>query len=176
MKRSVQSWFAASLFALLLGACSTQDDQPDILDAAALYTTHPDAFVELLLTYPRPFTEFTRIPARNAANETAANTRFLKRLRETMPVEYIDFFPRSDGGRDEINVMVKRYIAQDDWINVSLIYLSKPLSAPGEGENKALFDTCDQRSLQWLSERAGPDPATAICKVSENWYAAQRVG
>lgn len=176
MKHSIQIPFVATMLALFLSACSALDDQPDILDAAAMYTANPDAFIDILLTYPRPFTEFTRIPARDAAKETAANTRFLKRLRKTMPVEYIDFFPRSAGGRDEINIMIKRYIAQDDWINVSLIYLSDPLSAPDAGENKALFDACDQRSVQWLNERGGPAPATAICKVSEHWYAAQRIG
>lgn len=175
VKHSAHTRLIALSLCVFMAACSAQDDETDILDAAALYGAHPDAFVEILLSYPGPFTEFTRIPARNSANERDANTRFLKNLRKTMPVEFIDFFPRSPGGRDEINVMIKRYAARDDWVAVSIIYLSKPLSAPNEGENKALFERCDERSLTWLGANKDLGPATAICQLDENWYAVQKV-
>ena len=176
MKHSMQTRFIAALLALLVGACSAEGDQPDILDAAEIFAANPDAFAEILLTYPRPLTEFTRIPARDPAKETVGNTRFLNRLRKTMPVEFIDFFPRSAEGRDEVNVVLNRYTAQDDWVVVSLIYISKPLGSPNAGENKALFDRCDERSLTWLSENRANGSATAICQLNNNWYAVQKIG
>lgn len=161
---------------MTLVACDSTNDRLSILDAAALYENQTDAFVEIVLSYPAPFTEFTRIPARDPSNETAANERFIKRLRKKIPIESIDFFPRSEGGRDEINIVLRRYSTNDYWTIVSVIYISKPLLPPDREENKALFDKCDDRSLEWLERNKATGPVTAICRIKEHWYAVQKIG
>ncbi len=176
VKHSAFTGLAIFLTALLLAGCDSKNDKPDILDAAAIYTEQSDSFVDILLSYPAPFTEFTRIPARDPAKEVLTNKRFITRLRKTIPVEFIDFFPRSEAGRDEIDVVIKRYSANNYWTVVSLIYLSKPLSPASDEPNKALFDKCDDRSTAWLELNKEQGPVTAICRINEHWYAVQKIG
>lgn len=161
---------------LLLNACSPERAQPNILDAATIYNTQPAAFAEITLSHPGPIVEFTRIPARDPAKETSANKAILKRLRKSFPVEYIDFYPRSAAGRDEIDVVIKRYGINAEWTVVSIVYLSKPLSPPANDSNMALFDQCDERSLEWLETNKQNGAASVFCQINEEWYAFQKVG
>ena len=159
-----------------INSCAPEGGRPNILDAARIYNSQPDAFAEIILTHPGSITEFTRIPARDPAKETSANKLLLKRLRKAFPVEFIDFYPRSASGRDEINVVIKRYGLNSEWTVVSVIYLSAPLFPPEKDSNNALFDQCDDRSLEWLKNNAKNGPVSVFCQINENWYAFQKVG
>ena len=159
-----------------LGACSFEGSRPTILDAAEIYRAQPESFAEILDAQQRPVAEFTRIPARDPAKATATNKALLKRLRKDMPVEFIDFFPRSAAGRDEVSVVIKRYGINADWTVVGVVYMSIPLNSRGGQSNDRLFDNCDSRVLEWIDESAKRGPVSAFCRLNTNWYAFQKVG
>ena len=159
-----------------LGACSLEGSRPTILDAAAIYRAQPELFAEILDAQRGRLSEFTRIPARDPAKETAANKALLKRLRKDMPVEFIDFFPRSASGRDEVSVVIKRYGITADWTVVGVVYMSIPLSAPQGQSNDRLFDNCDSRVLEWTDEKSKSGSVSVFCRLNTNWYAFQKVG
>ncbi len=166
---------AALSGALLAAGCSSEGDGPNILDAAAIYEANPDAFASIRSRYPGPFREFTRVPARDPAKEIRKDKLFLKRLRENFPVEFIDFLPLADTGKDEIDVVIKRYGMDARWTVVSLVYSEIPLPPPDEGSNAALFDTCDERALEWFEKDHDTGAVSAFCQINEYWYAYQSV-
>ncbi|NNL88753.1 MAG: hypothetical protein HKP25_06755 [Marinicaulis sp.] len=161
---------------LMLVACDSKKIKPNLLDAADIYNAHPEAFAEIVLSRPKPLLEFTRIPARDPMLETTQNTKLIARLRKNFPIEHIDFYPRSRSGRDEIDVVIKRYGQNTEWTVVSVIYLSKPLSPPSEGSNMELFDKCDHRSVDWLEKNKKKGPALVFCQINSEWYAYQKIG
>lgn len=165
---------AIIILLLCVSACSGGNN-PNILDAAATYKDNTGAFADILASYPGPYKDFTRIPARDPAKETPADNRFLKQLRKTFPVEFIDFFPRSGAGRDEVNVVIKRYGMNTRWTIVSLVYLSEPLAQPEAGSNMTLFDDCDTRSLDWIETHKTNGSISVFCRIDRNWYAFQQV-
>ena len=165
---------AISSLLLGAGACSGGNN-PNILDAAEIYKDNTGAFADILSSYPGPHKDFTRIPARDPAKETPADNQFLKQLRKTFPVEFIDFFPRSGAGTDEVNVVIKRYGINTRWTIVSLVYFSKPLAQPEAGSKMALFDECDARSLDWIETNKTNGSVSVFCHVDRNWYAFQQV-
>jgi hypothetical protein len=166
---------AALTAALLTAGCGSGGEDPNILDAAAIYEANSAALASIRENYPGPFRDFARVPARNPANETREDKMFIKQLRKDFPVEFIDFLPMGETGKDEIDVVIKRYGADAIWTVVSLVYTEIPLPSPEEGSNVALFDKCDQRSLEWLEMDHDPGVVSAFCRINEYWYAYQSV-
>ena len=176
MKSHLVVRLALSGLLLFVSACEAGGKNPNILDAAAIYQNNTGAFADILSSYPGPHRDFTRIPARDPAKETPADKNFLKQLRKDFPVEFIDFFPRSGAGTDEVTVVIKRYGMNTRWTVVSLTYFSQPLAQPDAGSNIALFDDCDGRSLDFLEARKESGSVSVFCRVDRNWYAFQQVG
>ncbi len=160
---------------LLTAGCGPSAEDPNILDAAAVYEANSATFAAIRDTYPGPFREFTRNPARNPANENRKDKLFLKQLREDFPVEFIDFLPLANTGKDEIDVVIKRYGMDARWTVVSLVYSEIPLPPPEKGSNAALFDTCDHRALEWFEKDHNAGAVSAFCQINEYWYAYQSV-
>lgn len=158
---------------LSLSACGA-GDEPDILDAAAIYVANPEVFASIRTAYPGPFQDFNRVPARDPSLETDEEKRFIKELRKTIPLEFIDFFPVGDTGADEIDVVLKRYGVNTNFTTVSVIYMGVELPARTDG-NKALFDSCDERAIEWFERDHAEGTVTALCRITENWYAYQKV-
>ncbi len=167
--------FATLCCAFMAAGCGSGGDDPNILDAAAIYEANSKVFASIRISYPGPFREFTRIPARNPANETRKDNAFIKQLRKDFPVEFIDFLPLADTGKDEIDVVIKRYGIDARWTVVSLVYSEIPLPPPGKGSNAALFDTCDERALEWFEKDHDTGIISAFCKINEYWYAYQSI-
>jgi|GEM_PF-1558061 len=145
-----------------------------ILDAAAIYESNQDIIMSIRGLYPGPFEGFFRVPNRDPTKQTRENKAFVKQLRQHFPLEYIDFFPMGDTKRDEIDVVLTKFGANTRWSLVSLVYTGIPLPQPEEGANMAVFDACDQRSIEWLDLNTGRKRAEVFCQLNENWYAYQR--
>ena len=175
-KKPLQS-LAALAAAITIAGCAPGDGGGDmnILDAAALFEANPEAFVSIRKNYPGPFNGFVRIPARNPADETPEAERFIKSLREKIPVEFVDFFPLGDTGKDEIDVIIKRYSSNTGMMSIGLIFSELPLSSPDKGQNMMYYDRCDQRSLAWIESGRDEGSVTALCRINNYWYAYQRV-
>ena len=92
-----------------LSACAESDPPLTILDAAEIYKSNRASFAAIRATYPGPFGEFKRAPARIPAEQTKQELDFVERLRQNFPLEFIDMFPLGDTGRDEIDVVLQRY-------------------------------------------------------------------
>ena len=167
---------ALATLAFSISACSGEEEGPNILDAAMIYNDNKEAFAEVILTYPGPFFDFTRIPSRDPSNLLSGEKKFLKRLREKIPVEFIDFFPRSQSGLREVDVVIKRYGINSVYTVVSVVYFSEPLGTPKEGSNIMLYESCDDRSLEWIEAQKDKGSVTVFCKLNSNWYAMQKVG
>lgn len=166
----------AALFAGLACISCAQEKPLTVLDAASIYEDNQAAFASIRAAYPGPFTGFDRLPARDPADETQAGKIFIANLRDDFPLEYIDFFPLGDTGKDEIDVILARYGLSAEWTIVSLVYSEITLPEPDPEKKVGLFDACDQRSLDWLAETVDEDGAAVFCKLNEYWYAYQSVG
>ena len=169
-------YIIAATTLILCSACDYDTRGTNILDAASLYAENMEEFSNIISSYPLPIAEFTRIPSRDPAKESEINRQFLKKLRKKISIEHIDFFPRSNSGTDEINVVIGRFGANAEWTVISLIYVSRPLSPQNLKRNMALFDKCDQRSIDWIEAYSGSRPIYVFCQVDEKWYAHQKVG
>lgn len=167
--------FAVCCLAAAVVGCSADTEKLNILDAAEIYQTNPLLFATVRGDYPGPFTEFTRIPARDPAKQTRRDDAFIKSLRKQFPVEFIDFLPLSDTSKDEIDVVLKRYNHGDDYIVVSLVYSEIELPPPSEKPNIALFDQCDERALEWFEKDHDDGLVSAFCRINQFWYAYQSV-
>lgn len=174
MRRRLLSAFALLAAVGLVAGCSSGEDM-NILDAAALYEANEDALNSIRDSYPGPYTEFMRVPARDPAKETRKGKEFIEGLRRSIPVEFVDFFPTSGLGKDEINIMLKRYGGADKWTIISLIYSDMPMGTPPQGSGAAVFDACDMRALEWVGQGRANTKAAAFCKINDNWYAYQQV-
>ncbi len=178
VNKSLAILAAASAMALSSGCGGglgeVGNKQLTILDAAAAYEANSELIHSIRGFYPGPFDDFFRVPDRNPALQTRENKAFIEKLRQQFPVEYIDFFPMGDTKRDEIDVVMTKYGANTRWSLVSLVYVGVPLPQPEEGANMAVFDSCDQRSTEWLEENSGTKRAEVFCQLSEKWYAYQR--
>ncbi len=163
----------AFLAAVTLAGCDSGQPGRTILDAANLYTENKATFQTIRAAYPGPFEDFSRIPARDPADENDRD--FLKILREQFPVERIDFFPIGGAGGDEINVVLERYQDGDRWVTVSLVYFSVPLTLSDKDPKVRLFKSCDQDALDWLDGKSEPSALIAFCKLNRYWYAHQKV-
>lgn len=147
-----------------------------ILDAAEVYVANQEAFASIRSAYPGPFHGFARAPARNPADQTREEDVFLKGLRQQFPVEYIDFFPLADTGKDEIDVVLTRYGANARWTLVSLVYSEVPLpQPPDEQTDLAVFGECEPQVLGWLEFQSKKGRAAAFCRINQYWYAYQRI-
>ncbi len=166
---------AALSSALLTIGCDTGDTGRNILDAAAIYEANPQAFATIRQSYPGPYRDFVRVPARNPANATREGALFIKQLRKDFPVEFVDFFPLAGAGKDEIDVVIERYGANTSWTVISLVYSELQLTPANDGSNVALFDKCDERSLEWLEAHHGTEPISVSCRINDYWYAYQSV-
>lgn len=162
------------LAALVIG-CSADDEKLNILDAAKIYESNDEFFASIRGDYPGPYTEFVRIPARDPAKRSRRNELFLQSLRKNFPVEFIDFLPLSESGKDEIDVVLKRYSLGAKYNVVSLIYSEIELPPPQGKPNIALFDQCDERALGWFEKGHDEGPVSAFCRVDQFWYAYQRI-
>lgn len=166
---------AATGAVLLAAGCGGQRDARTLVDAAEIYAANEAVLESIRGVYPGPYEDFMRIPPRDPAAETPEAKAFLKALRKHFPVEYIDLFPIGGaGGGDEINVVLNRYSAGDEWRTVSLIYFSKPMTLSGAHADMRMFETCGEKALDWLSETSAPGRA-AFCRINDNWQAYQRV-
>ncbi len=176
MNKKPSQPLAALAAAFTIAGCTPGggEDSMTILDAAALFDANQETFLSIRENYPGPFNEFVRIPARNPAKETPEAKRFIKNLREKIPVEFIDFFPLGATGKDEIDVIIKRYSGNTGMTSIGLIYSELPLSSPDQGSNMMLYDRCDQRSLAWIDSGHDKGSVTAVCRINNYWYAYQR--
>ncbi len=167
--------YPALIASLALSGCGPQTSSRTLLDAAALYQENQAVFASIRAAYPGPYEDFARIPARDPADDTGLDRDFLQSLRENFPVERIDFFPIGDTGADEIDVVLERYQAGDQWRTISLIYFSTPLTLSKKDPAMRLFETCDEASLDWLEARPEGEDSAVFCRLNANWYAYQRV-
>lgn len=174
MPRIALRTIAACAAGLTIAACAG-GDEIDIVDAAAIYNANQVSLDAIRDYYPGPYNDFMRVPARNPAKETRKGKELIARLRNSMPVEFIDFFPMGDTGKDEINVMLKRYGGNAKWTVVSLVYSEVPLPPPTPGAGIALYDACDVRAREWFAMDHGRMSVSAFCRINERWYAYQRV-
>lgn len=170
----IRTFFAACA-ALLLNSCAESDPNHTLLDAAAIYGENRATFASIRAAYPGPFEGFSRIPARDPADDDGLDRDFLKVLREQVPVERIDFFPIGGAGGDEIDVVLERYQDRDNWVTVSLVYFSVPLTLSDKDPKVRLFKSCDQDALNWLDQKSEPGALIAFCKLNPYWYAYQKV-
>ncbi len=175
MARTLIRTGAAAIIAFAIVACDGGDAKRTLLDAAQLYSENKATFDTIRAAYPGPFEDFDRIPARDPVDDDGLDRDFLKVLREQFPVEHIDFFPIGDTGGDEIDVVIDRYQSGDDWVTLSLVYFSVPLTLSDRDPNVRLFDTCDATAIDWLGARTKPGGRIAFCKLSPSWYAYQKV-
>ncbi|GJL96036.1 MAG: hypothetical protein DHS20C05_24410 [Hyphococcus sp.] len=167
----------ATLIAALL-TVSCGEKNLTILDAAALYEAQPEVFTSVRDRYPGPFSDFSRVPHRDPSKETRHEKEFLKELRQNIPVEFIDFFPMGETGRDEIDIIIKRYgLNNSDWTEVKIVYVGIPLPQPEEGTGLAVFNACDARALEWFEQEheAALTRISAFCRINDYWYAYQSV-
>lgn len=168
-----------ALGALALAGCDASAGKHDILSAAALYQENAATFATIRAAYPGPFEDFTRIPARDPAEDNGLDRDFLSMLREHFPVDRIDFFPIEDSngawGGDEIDVVLQRYADGDHWMTVSLVYFSTPLTLSRDNPKVRLFDECSGEALDWLNGKSEPGALIAFCQLTPNWYAYQKV-
>ena len=160
---------------LALAGCSKSAPEPNILDAAFVYDSNRAVLASIRAAYPGPFTDFERIPARNPADDNPMDRDFLKTLREDIPVEFIDFFPIGETGKDEIDVVLWRYQAKGHWNTVNLIYFSMAMTLSDEHDHMRAFDACDERAVDWLKEKSAEGPASVFCRLDDHWQAFQRV-
>lgn len=174
MRRRPLFVIAGLTVAASIAGCGAGEDM-DILDAAALYEVNQNTFDGIRDYYPGPYNGFSRVPARDPAKETRKGKQLIEKLRASFSVEFIDFFPMGDTGKDEMNVMLKRYGSSAKWTIVSLIYAEVPLPPPTPGAGIALFDACDTRALEWFEQDHGEISASAFCRINEHWYAYQKV-
>ena len=166
---------ALSLTALSLAGCGDTAPKRTLLDAASLYADNKATFETIRAAYPGPFEDFSRIPARDPADDDGLDRDFLKLLRDQFPVDHIDFFPIGDSGADEIDVVIDRYQDGDKWVTVSLVYFSTPLTLSRNNPKVRLFEACDQEALDWLGAKSEPGSLIAFCQLNANWYAHQKV-
>ncbi len=168
--------FCALLFA---ASCGRGPETRTLIDAAALYSENRAVFESIRAAYPGPFADFARVPARDPADENEMDRDFLNHVRGQIPVDFIDFYPigdtAGDWGGDEIDVVIRRYGTGDNWITLSLVYFSVPLTLSDENPSVRLFDACDETALGWLESRSRSEGRTAFCRINPNWYAHQRV-
>jgi hypothetical protein len=160
---------------LIAAACDREPETRTLLDAAEIYAAHETVFESIRGAYPGPYEDFTRIPRRNPAEETRQTRQFIKALRKNIPVEYVDFFPIGDGHGDELDVVLNRYSDGDDWRTISVIYFSEPMAFSDTSPNVRMFETCDERAVEWLESGQRETPYAAFCKINDSWRAYQRV-
>ena len=160
---------------LTVGCGGEKEPGMTLVDAAAVYEANSEAFAFIRATYPGPFSEFGRVPARDPSKETSDEKAFVKQLRQSFSFEFIDFYPYADTGKDEIDVILKRYDLETNWTIISLVYSGIPLPQPEEGTGIALFDACDQRAIDWFSADHERGAISAFCRINEYWYAHQVV-
>ncbi len=161
--------------ALLATACGNSTSAPDIVDAAALFEANEGALLSVRAAYPGPYLDFRRLPARNPADATKVDKAFLDYLRQEFPLEFIDFFPIGVTGEDEINVVLWRYEANNQWNTVSLVYFSEPMTFAEGPESVRSFDTCDDEVRAWLKSHDSDTDTAAFCQINEHWRAYQRI-
>lgn len=166
---------AALSIALLAAACEESTSAPDIVDAAALFEANEGVFLSVRAAYPGPYQDFWRIPARNPAHATKVDKAFLDYLRQEFPVEFIDFFPIGNSGEDEIDVVLWRYEANNQWNTVSLVYFSEAMTFAEGPESVRSFDACGDDVRTWLKSREGNSGVAAFCQINEHWRAYQRI-
>lgn len=165
---------AISLAVMAASSC-VGEEEIDILDAAAIYSANQTVIDGIRDYYPGPYNDFARVPARDPAKETRKGRELIARLRESFSVEFVDFFPMGDTGKDEINIILKRYGSNAKWTIVSLVYSEVPLPTPTPGAGIALFDACDIRAREWFHANQSGDSVSAFCRINERWYAYQKV-
>lgn len=165
----------AGICPLLFAACSEEPETRTLLDAADIYAAHEMVFESIRGAYPGPYEDFTRIPRRDPAAETRQSREFIKALRKNIPVDYVDFFPISDGHGDELDVVLNRYSEGGRWHTVSVIYFSEPMAFSDSSPNVRMFETCDARAIEWLESGRRETPYAAFCKINDSWQAYQRV-
>lgn len=174
MRRNIFQYSTLMAAAVALIGCVQEEDMT-ILDAAALYETNQNTFDGIRDYYPGPYNGFSRVPARDPAKETRKGKQLIEKLRASFSVEFIDFFPMGDTGKDEMNIMLKRYGSSAKWTIISLVYAEVPLPPPTPGAGIALFDACDSRALGWFEQDHGEISASAFCRINDHWYAYQKV-
>ncbi len=166
---------AAFCLAFLTAGCGQDAPKRTILDAAAVYADHEGLLQSIRAAYPGPYEDFTRIPARDPADANRMDADFLKFLREDIPVEFIDFFPIGDSGKDELDVVLWRYQSGRRWNTVSLVYFSMAMTFAEGEENMRAFDRCDEDVLDWLQRQSRSGAASAFCHINDHWLAYQKV-
>ncbi|WP_428407249.1 hypothetical protein [Hyphococcus sp.] len=166
---------AAIAAALLAAACGRDAPGHTLLDAASLYDANEGLLQSVRAAYPGPYQDFTRIPARDPAKADPMDADFLEFLRADIPVEFIDFFPIGDTGKDEIDVVLWRYQSGDHWNTVSLVYFSEPMIFAQAAENMRAFDECGDAAFHWLEENKGAGDVSAFCRINDHWQAFQRI-
>ena len=161
--------------ALFLAACGKSGPAPDIIDAAELYAANERLIGSIRGTYPGPYVKFYRIPARNPADETSRDRAFFANLRNSLPVEFIDFFPIGNTNEDEIDVVLWRYDRKGQWNTVGLVYFSKSRTLAKEDQSMRGFQRCGGDVRYWLDSRDENSKTSAFCRINDNWHAYHRI-
>lgn len=175
MRRTRLHIFVCWLIASFAAGCDgVSEERLTILDAADIYSNNRASFASIRAMYPGPFHEFARAPARIPEEQTDAENAFLENLRKSFPLEFIDMFPLADTGRDEIDVILQRYQENGRWIVISLVYSGIELPEPEAGANTLLFSRCDQQ-VQEAMNALRSAPSSGFCRLTQHWYASQRV-
>ena len=161
--------------ALLAAACGGEGKPRSLLDAAAIYGQDEAVFESIRGAYPGPDRDFTRVPPRDPAEDTADKRAFIKTLRKRIPLDYIDFFPIGDTGGDELNIILNRFSQGDNWHTVSVVFFSSPLVLSDEFPYLKLFERCSDDAVRWLDAYAEKGTRAVFCRLNSNWYAYQQV-
>lgn len=166
-------------FSLLLVTASCGDKEKThaytLIDAAEIFNSRGGALSSIRAFYPGPYEGFTRIPARDPAEASRLDTDFINLLREDIPVEFVDFFPIGNTGKDEVNVILWRYQTGDTWNTVSLVWFGMPMTLADDQENIQSFESCDQKAVDWLESRRKEGRASVFCRLDDNWHAYQKM-
>ncbi|MEM9422223.1 MAG: hypothetical protein AAF986_06945 [Pseudomonadota bacterium] len=166
--------FVASL-ALGMTACGPAKPEMNLLDAADLFRAHGVDLIAIEQSFPGPYSGFFRIPARSEEQIQEGEEALIQQVRRNLPVEFIDFFPLGDTGKDEVNVILKRFSGKNGWTIISLVYSEIPLPPPEDKDIMAVYDKCDQRAADWVNRQPNGKTITAFCRLSDKWYAYQSV-
>ncbi len=173
----MRTFLGAFGLALSLAACGEREPEMTLLDAASLFRAHGTDLGAIEQAYPGPYLGFFRVPARLDEDQKPGDETLMKTVRAHFPVEFIDFFPLGDTGKDEVNVILKRFSGEYGWTIISLVYSEIPLPEPEGEENKgmAMYDSCDSRAVQWISRKPTSGSYSVFCRLSDKWYAFQSV-
>jgi hypothetical protein len=160
---------------LLLGACDLLFPQIEILVAARTFEENQEAFERIRERFSGPLTEHRRIPAFDKADDRPEDMEFLAELQQSIPVESINLGPFGKGGPDSIRVVVGTSGISVSGSLVAVVFFENFERERIVQRGVEVFDTCDDRALEWLETAREIGFANVYCRLNDNWYAYQSI-